>query len=461
MFWGGDASSARKLPRPSAGRLLMCARGLAVPVTLCSKINSMRQVVGGVSRGPRSWRLAVTVAALLCLPLLGLATDWPQLLGPDRNGVYEGGDIPDSWPAAGPPIVWSKKIGAGFSNPVVANQRLILFHRVGNEEIVEALDAQSGVGIWSYKYPTGYRDDFGFDPGPRASPIVMGGQVYTFGAEGTLHCLEFATGKKIWSVDTQKQFGVRKGFFGAGSTPLVEGSRLFLNVGGSDGSGLVAFDKDTGRVLWTATNDEASYSSPVSAMFDGKRLIVFFTRKGLMAVEPDSGKVAFEQQWRSRNQASVNAAVPLVIGDQIFLSASYGTGAALFRVGEAGVKKLWSSDDALSNHYSTSVYFEGQLYGFHGRQEYGQTLRCIDLKNGAVRWEEDGFGAGTVTRTGNRLLILREDGELVLAEASPARFRALSRAKIMPGVVRAYPAVADGLLYARNENTLVCVRLKK
>jgi outer membrane protein assembly factor BamB len=401
------------------------------------------------------------MTALLCLPLLGLATDWPQLLGPSRDGVYEGGDIADSWPAAGPPLVWSKKIGAGFSNPVVANQRLILFHRLGNEEVVEALDALSGEGVWSYKYPTGYRDDFGFDPGPRASPVVVGGQVYTFGAEGTLHCLEFATGKKIWSVDTRTQFGVRKGFFGAASTPLVEGSRVFLNVGGSDGAGLVAFDKDTGRVLWKATNDEASYSSPVSATFGGKKQIVFFTRRGLTAVEPESGKVAFEQQWRSRSQASVNAALPLVIGDQIFLSASYATGAALFRVSEGELKRLWSSDDALSNHYATSVHFEGHLYGFHGRQEYGQTFRCIDLKSGAVLWEEQGFAAGTVTRAGNRLLILRENGELVLAEASPARFRALGRAKIMPGVVRAYPAVADGLLYARNESTLFCVRLTK
>ena len=387
--------------------------------------------------------------------------DWPRFLGPNRDGVYLGDDLAEEWPASGPPTVWERPVGQGFSNPVVANGRLILFHREGGKEVVEALDAETGKPLWSFDYPTTYRDDFGFDEGPRASPVVVGGQVYTFGAQGVLHCLQVVSGRKVWSLDTHKEFGVRKGYFGAAGTPLVEGTRLFLNAGGAGGAGVAAIDKDTGRVLWTASDDPASHASAVAAMFGGKPHVLFFTRTGLLGTDPKTGEIFFQHRWRARSNASANAATPLVIGDRIFLSASYGTGAILLNVKGGELEKVWSSDDSLTNHYSTSVHHDGYLYGFHGRQEYGPSLRSIELNTGKVQWSEESFGAGSITRAGGRLLILRENGELVLAKASPAGFQAVSRAQILPGTVRAYPAIANGLLYARNSDTLICVRLKK
>jgi outer membrane protein assembly factor BamB len=401
------------------------------------------------------------VAVILLLPAAALCADWPQFLGPDRDGVYSGDDIAASFPAGGPTVVWEKDIGAGFSSPVVANGRLILFHRLGGKEVVEALDAATGKPIWKFEYATAYRDDFGFDEGPRASPIIAGGQVYTFGAEGMLHCLQFAGGGKIWSLDANREFGVEKGFFGAAGSPLVEGPRIFLNIGGSDGAGIIALDKDTGRLLWKATSDEASYSSPVAATFGGKPYLLAFTRAGLVGADPASGTIYFQFPWRSRSRSSVNAATPLVVGDLIFLSASYGTGAVVLRVNGSQLEKLWSGDDSLTNHYSTSVYYDGNLYGYHGRQEFGQSFRAIDLHTGKVHWNEDGFGAGTVTRAGDRLLLMRESGELVMIRATPERFAVVSRAQILPGVVRAYPALANGLFYVRNGNKLVCVSLRK
>jgi outer membrane protein assembly factor BamB len=165
--------------------------------------------------------------------------------------------------------------------------------------------------------------------------------------------------------------------------------------------------------------------------------------------------------WRSRSSASVNAATPLILGNLIFVSASYGTGAALLEVNGDTFRKLWSNDDAMSNHYSTCVHRDGYLYGFHGRPEEGQALRCIELRSGKVMWSLDGYGAGTVTLAGDRLIILRENGELVLAPASPKKLEPNAHARILTGVVRAYPAIADGMLYARNERQLVCVRLPK
>src|SRR5438067_5611378 len=189
--------------------------------------------------------------------LLGVvAADWPQFLGPARDSHSSETGLRTSWPSSGPPVLWKKEVGQGFSGPVVAEGRLILFHRLGGKEVVEALDAATGRGIWSFDYPTHYRDDFGFDEGPRATPTIAGGRVYTFGAEGALHCLDFATGKKIWNVDTQSKFQFRKGFFGAAGAPLVDGDRVLMNIGGT-GAGIVAFDAASGKTLWTATKHEA------------------------------------------------------------------------------------------------------------------------------------------------------------------------------------------------------------
>jgi outer membrane protein assembly factor BamB len=392
---------------------------------------------------------------------LGVAAqDWPQFLGPQRTGVYREPALAENWGAGGPKVVWRKQIGAGLSGPVVAAGRMILFHRVAGREVVEALDAKTGKNLWEYGYPTSYRDDFGFDEGPRAVPVVADGIVYTFGAEGQLHALELATGKKIWSEDTRTRFNVAKGFFGAAGSPLVENGRVLANIGGRN-AGVVAFDAKTGKVLYAITNDEASYSSPVGATFGGRRYAVFLTRAGLVGLDPATGEVQFQRPWRARQAASVNAATPVVIDDLIFISAEYGPGAGVLRFDGSKLTELWASNEALSNHYATSVYHNGYLYGFHGRQEFGQSFRAVEFRTGKVRWNEDRFGAGSVTLAGDRLVILHENGELVIAPASPDGFRPLAQARILPPTVRAYPALADGFLYMRNDNTLVCLDLRR
>ena len=387
------------------------------------------------------------------------AQDWPQFLGPGRDGRYTGPPLAESWPGGGPTQLWSRPVGAGFAGPVVAGGRVILFHRRGGREVVEALDAATGDTVWRYDYPTSYRDDFGFDEGPRSVPVVHDGRVYTFGAQGQLHAVDLETGGRVWQADTHARYGVRKGFFGAAGSPLVEDGRVIANVGGRRG-GIVAFDAATGDELWTATSHEASYSSPAVGTFGGERLALVFTRTGLVGLDPASGEVRFENRWRSRLGASVNAATPLVVGDRVFISASYGTGAALLRVDGGTLAEEWSGDDSMTNHYATAVVHDGVLYGYHGRQEYSPSLRAVDLRSGAVRWSEDRFGAGTVTLAGDLLVVLRESGELMLAEATPDALRPLARARILPGVVRAYPALADGRLYARNTDTLVAVDLR-
>jgi hypothetical protein len=222
----------------------------------------------------------------------------------------------------------------------------------------------------------------------------------------------------------------------------------------------VALDTADGRVAWAAADDDASYASPVEMTFAGKPAILFFTREGIVVADARDGTIFARHPLRSRSNASVNAATPLVLGDRIFASASYGTGAVLLETAGGGLKPVWSSDDILSNHYATSVPYQGLLFGFHGRQEYGPSLRAIDASTGVVEWSLDRFGAGSVLRVSERLLVLHEDGRLLLAPASAAGFAPIAEARILAPTVRALPAYANGVFYAHNEKEMVAVRLR-
>ena len=404
----------------------------------------------------------ILVVLLVALPASSsfVTGDWPQFLGPARDGVYTGPALADSFGASGPRVLWKKTVGQGLSGPVVSDGRVILFHRQDNREIVEAMETATGRTVWRYGYPTTYRDDFGFDEGPRAVPVVANGVVYTYGAEGQLHAVSLESGRRVWSLDAARRFEVPKAFFGQAGSPLVEDGRVIANIGGRN-AGIVAFEAATGKVLWQATADEASYSSGMGATFDGRRIAMFLTRAGLVGLDPARGAIIFQQPWRSRSQSSVNVATPLVIGDSVFISAEYGPGAGLFQVNGSKLSQVWASNDVLSNHYATSVHRDGILYGFHGRQEHGPSLRAVELKTGKVRWSVDQFRAGTVTLAGDHLLVVRESGELILAPATPDAFRPVARAQVLTGTVRAYPALSEGFLYLRNESTLICLDLRR
>ncbi len=390
-----------------------------------------------------------------------LAQDWPQFLGPTRNGVYAGTNLSEAWPKDGPTLVWKRAVGNGFAGPAVASGKLILFHRESDEEVVEALNAKSSKQLWRYAYPTRYVDDFRFDPGPRGVPAISQGKVFTLGAEGSIRCVDFETGKEIWKTSSKDDYRADKGYFGFACSPLVAGDVVLLNIGGKGGAGIVALDITNGRLRWKATDDEAGYSSPVLAKVNGQQYAFFLTRAGLAAIELPNGKVAVQYPWRARMSASVNGATPLVVNDLIFLSASYQTGAILLRMKGNKVERVWSGDDILSNHYSTCVYKDQFLYGFDGRQEEGQTLKCVELMTGKVRWQKEGLRAGTVTLAGRAIFILTEQGELIRAAASPAKYQEIGRAQILSGNVRAYPAIADGFIFARSANQLVCYDLTR
>jgi outer membrane protein assembly factor BamB len=390
------------------------------------------------------------------------ADDWPQFLGPTRNGVSPETGLETSWPKQGPRVVWEREVGFGWSGPVVAGSRLILFHRQGDEEIVAGLDAVTGKEQWKFAYPTGYVDDFGKDTGPRATPLIAGKHVYTLGAEGKMHCLDVTNGKKVWDRALNDEYKAAKGFFGVATSPVLEGDLLLVNVGGRD-AGIVALNKDTGKEVWRATKDAAGYSSPVVATIEGARHALFLTREGIVSLDPSGGNVRFRKHWRSRNSASVNAASPVVVANEVFFTAGYDTGAILLTAKKDKFDEIWSNDETLSCHYGTPIYHDGRLYGFHGRQDIrpGASLRCIDWKTGKVQWSKDRFGCGSMIGTANLLVILHENGDLVLVEATAKEYKELARARVLGPDCRAQIALANGRLYARDTKKLICLELKK
>lgn len=407
------------------------------------------------------FRACLVLSLALARPLLVSANDWPQLLGPNRDGHSAETKLNWQWPQDGPPLLWKKDIGTGWAGPTIADGRLILFHRIGDDEIVAALDPASGKEIWTAKYPTRYRDDFDFDNGPRATPTVAGGTVFTLGANGDLHAWELATGKKLWSRNILADYKVPKGFFGVACSPLVIDKKLLVNVGGK-GAGVVAFDPTTGQELWKATDDAASYSSPTAASIDGKLAAVFLTRFGLRVFDPTDGKVLYELPWRPRINESVQAATPLVWKDEVFLSVSYSTGAVVAKARAGELTELWANDKTLSSQYNTPVRVGEFIYGVHGRADVGTAqLRCVEWKTGTVKWSQPNFGVASLLAVDGGLLALTEAGDLVRFDATPDGYKERGRASILGKPTRAAPALADGRLYARDSSKLVCVGLKK
>jgi len=409
------------------------------------------------------WKFSCLSLCFLCLcgeflPLA--AADWPQFLGPERNGVSHESGLLTSWPGKGPPVLWEKSIGEGYSGPVVGGEKLILFHRLGNDEVVECLDAGTGKELWKFAYATEYVDDFGKGNGPRATPLVAGNRVYTLGAEGELHGLDLKTGKKVWHHDLAQEYSPAKNFFGIGTSPLLEGNLLLVNVG-TPGGGVLAFDKDTGKEVWKAKCEPASYSSPVAATINGTRHVFFFTKSGLVSLDPKTGDIRFRKPWRSRIRASVTAATPLVVKDQVFISASYGTGAVLLRVRDNDVEEIWKGDEVMSNHYNTCIYTNGFLFGCDGRQEEGARLRCVELATGKVRWTKEGFGCANMILAEGRLITLGENGDLFLLEANPDEYKESARIHVLDKVCRAPLALANRRLYARSDTKLICWNLRK
>jgi outer membrane protein assembly factor BamB len=396
-----------------------------------------------------------------------VTSDWTSFLGPTHNGFSPETQLRRDLP---PDLVWEVPRGTGYSSPAVFGNRLVMIHRVGNEEVVECLDAENGARRWLFRYPTSFSDRYGYNNGPRSSPVIHDGRVYTVGAEAKMHCLALEAGELLWTRDMGAEYGVVQDFFGTGSTPLIEGRLLIVNVGGPGGPSVVGFDKETGEEVWRAgTEWGPSYASPVPATIHGERRVFVFAggesdppTGGLMSVDPATGGIDFEFPWRSRTYESVNASCPVVFGDRVFISATYRTGSALLRVQEDfSYELLWTTQD-FDLHFSTAIYRDGYLYGFDGRNEGDASLACLDASDGHVVWREIPEWVETtggrqeyvstyracLTAVDGAYLVLGEIGHLLWMNLSPEGYEATARTRLFAARESWTPPVLSrGLLY--------------
>ena len=416
-----------------------------------------------------------------------LEEDWPDFLGKRRDGKSAETGLNWDWTTQPPQVVWSRPLLGGYGIGSTAGGRFFQLDGDGDRSVLLCLNAETGEELWRHEYAMAYEDMYGFDNGPRASPVIDEDRVYTLGVEGMVHCFDAVQGQVLWSLDTTKRFHVRQNFFGVGSTPLVYRDLLLVMVGGSpaegatsppqtlsdvapNGSGIVALDKRNGEIRYQTIDDLASYASPIVAPLNGRPTGLAFCREGLHAFRPESGEVLWFFPWRARKYESVNASTPVVTDLGILLTESYGPGGVLLRLVDGSPQVIWRDENIraqrLSCHWCTPVVHEGFAYACHGEKPSQAELRCVELATGEVRWSQVRLGRCNLSYADGHLICLSEGGQLFAVRATPERFELAARwapeassVSLRPPCYAA-PVISRGRLYLRDARALYCLEMR-
>ena len=423
------------------------------------------------------------VAAIACLPGLAgrlCADDWPQWRGPNRDGVWRETGIVDKLPAGRIPLRWRAKVSSGYSGPTVAGGRVYVTDRLtapAEVERVLCFDADTGRRLWTHTYAARYRG-VSYTAGPRAAVTVDDGRAYALGTMGHFHCLDAATGRVLWEKNLAAAYRIRMPIWGIAAAPLVDGERVVLLIGGAGGACVVALDKKSGREVWRALADRASYSAPIVIRQAGRRVLVCWTGDSVAGLDPRTGKVHWKHPFKPARMV-INVPTPVILGDRLFVTGFYD-GSLMLRLlpDRPAVEKLWRrrgaserKTDALHAMISTPVFMGGHVYGV---DSYGE-LRCLDAATGDRVWEDltatpkARWSNIHMVRNGGRIWMLNERGELIVSALSPKGFHEIGRAKLIDpttdqlrqrgGVCWSHPAFAHRCVYARNDRELVCASL--
>ena len=380
---------------------------------------------------------------------------WTDFRGPNRDGRYEQMAISTAWPAAGLPLVWRQPVGGGYSSFAVAEGRAFTIEQRRNREVATAYDLATGRELWAHAWDAEFREPLGGD-GPRATPTWHEGRVYVLGAEGELRCLDARTGRRIWSRNILTDTQAQNLHWGMAASPLIVDDKVIVLPGGPNGKSVAAYNKLTGEPVWTALDDMQAYTSPMVVTLAGQRQMVVVSARRAMGFTVEAGGLLWEYPWTT--DFDVNVAQPVVIGEnRVFLSASYGHGAALLEIARTepgfAVKNLWSNN-RMKNKFTTSVLHDGYLYGLDEA-----ILACIDAQTGELKWKGGRYGYGEVVLASGHLIVTTESGEVALVRATPERFEELSRFQAISGKTWNHPALADGYLLVRNETEMACFRI--
>lgn len=417
-------------------------------------------------------------------------SDWPHFLGPTYDGKSTETGIRTDWSDGKLPVVWSKSLGTSYGIGSVAAGRYLQFDRLGHAERLTCYNAETGERLWFDEQPVVYQDMYGYNNGPRSSPTVAGDDVYTMGVAGRLTSRRLRDGQVNWTVDTHEKYGVIQNFFGVGCSPLVWRDLVIVMVGGSpqadqnvglgrldrvspNGSALVAFDRTSGQERWKTGEQLASYSSPRPVMIGDEPAVLLFARGGLLAVDPEDGERLWEYPWRAETLESVNAAVPVVVGNRVLISECYQIGSSLLSMNRDMYKVLRRDpenrrEQSFRAHWATPIEADGYLYGCSGRNPSDSDLRCIEWESGEVQWVDHRRTRTSLLHVDGHFVVLGERGEMELIRETPERLNVVTSIDLgVPGPGRpalapplwAAPILSHGLLYVRGENALVCFEL--
>lgn len=456
------------------------------------------------SQWPRRFAFCVSAFVLVCLvPALGQADDWPQWLGPQRDGAWREQGIIDKFPAQGPPVRWRAPIGGGYAGPAVADGRVYVTDRIlekgardpdnlfarasspGKERVL-CLDAATGKVIWEHAYPVKY--EVSYPCGPRCTPVVRDRRVYTLGAMGDLYCLDAGSGKVIWSKNFPRDYKARVPLWGFAAHPLLDGDKLICLVGGDD-SIVVAFDAATGKEKWHALSfqrgsTELGYCPPVIYKAGGVRQLIIWHPEAVNGLDPDTGKLYWSQKFPLK--ANMSIATPQLVGDRLLVSAFYN-GSMMLRLSadKPEATLLWQAKgrgerpdmtDTLHTVMATPYMRDGYIYGVCS---YGE-LRCLRAADGERVWEDlqatgskkaerDRWDTAFLTAQGDRWFLFTETGDLIIAMLSPKGYKEIDRAHLLEptgramsrSIVWSHPAYANKCIFVRNDKEIICASLAK
>ena len=387
----------------------------------------------------------------------GDAAAWTDFRGPHRDGRYTGPAIRTDWPADGLDPLWRQPIGGGYASFAVAGGLAFTIEQRRDDEVVAAYEVDTGVERWTHAWPAHFRESMG-GPGPRATPTWHAGRVYALGATGRLVCLDAATGEEVWARNILDDADAPNLTWAMSGAPLVVDDVVVVQPGGRDGWSVAAYDRLTGEVVWRGLDDVQSYTSPMLVTLGGVRQILVVTAARAAGLRPADGVLLWEYPWRVRTVP--NMAQPVVVGDdRLFLSASYGKGAALMALTPDGDRftaaTVWETH-RMRNRFSSSVLIDGYIYGLDN-----SILACLDAATGELLWKGGRYGSGQLLAAGDHLVILTERGDLVLVRATPERHEEVARFRAIDGKTWNVPAFAGGRILVRNARQMAAFDLTR
>ena len=388
---------------------------------------------------------------------------WPSLLGPNDDCTSPETGLDWGWDESGPPEKWRVPAGDGYTSPVVLGSRLVLFHRSDGQEVVDCLDAETGDSLWSQSWPATYKCPFNHSSGPYSAPVLEDDRVYAIGAGGRLVCLNVEDGSEIWHRDTHEDYRVEIEVWPVSASPVIDGDLLFVNVGGRKAkAGIVAFDKQTGETVWTATDDGMSCSTPRLATIHYRRFLFVWAADTLVSLNPEDGHVYWRIPFAAKNYEAAHGTPPLIVGD-IVLVSGYQTGNLCLRIlADGSYEELWRDKrELLDSQYKNLLHLDGKVCGF---SMVRKRMRCLDLETGTKQWEwRSKITAGSTIGVDGHYLVVGEKGRLAAVDMTPEGVEEMTMTvrPILQGPVLAYPALHNGLLYIRSDTELLCVDLRR